>query len=175
MKLQKVKVWDLFIRTYHWSLVILVLLNYFVTEEGDPPHRYIGYAAVGLILIRIFWGFVGTPYARWSQFWPTPQRVKNYVHEILNHRHPRMLGHNPLAAVMMITLLSLILLLGLTGWMIDLDMFWGEDWVEESHEFLANTLMALVFLHAMASVLESLRHRENLIVSMIHGFKRSEE
>lgn len=175
MNLNKVKVWDLYIRTYHWALVILVFLNYFVTEEGDPPHRYIGYAAVVLVLLRIVWGFVGSPYARFSQFWPTPHKVQTYMKSLLQNNPPRMLGHNPLAAIMMIFLLTLILLIGLTGWMIDLDLFWGADWVEESHELLANTLMIAVLLHAMAATIESLRHRENLIVSMFHGFKRKEE
>lgn len=168
----RIKVWDIYIRFYHWALVALVFSNFVLTEEGDTWHNNFGYAAVALVLIRILWGFIGTPYARFTEFFPTPTKVRNYVAGILNGNAPRSVGHNPLASVMMLTMLGLILLLGLSGWMMESTVFGNSEFMEEGHEFFANTLMACVGLHATAAIIDSLRQRENLVMSMIHGYKR---
>src|ERR1043165_9690790 len=140
-----VLVWDLFIRLFHWSLVIIVISNQWINEEGDPPHKWLGYIACGLILLRFIWGFTSkSPYARWSSFFPTPSRVINYTRLFLKGQDPHMKTHNPLAAVVMIFMMLLVLGLGLTGYMTDMDRFFGEEWVVELHETLANLLIALV-------------------------------
>lgn len=167
----KVKVWDIYIRFYHWVLVALVFAN-FILEEGEKPHEIVGYVAVALVLIRIVWGFIGTPFALFSEFFPYPAKVKNYVGALLLGETPRTLGHNPLAALMMLTLLGLILLLGLSGWLMSTDMFFGSELMEEAHEAFANILLTCVGLHAVAAFFDSLRHRENLVLSMINGYKR---
>lgn len=168
----KIKVWDIYIRFYHWALVALIFANLFITEDGEKPHEIIGYISVALVLIRLVWGLIGTKYARFTEFFPTPQKIKSYTLALLQGNAPRTLGHNPLASLMMLTLLGLIVLLGLSGWMMSLDMFWGSDFVEEAHEAFANTLMVCIGLHGTAAVIDSFRHRENLVMSMIHGYKR---
>ncbi len=168
----QVLVWDLPIRIIHWGFVSIVVLNYFILEEGKAPHRYLGYLACAFVAFRIFWGFkTSTEYGRFKSFWPTVENVKNYIQLLFKGQAPRMLSHNPLAALMMILLCVLILLLGLSGWMMSWDRFWGEEWLEETHEILAHTLIASAGLHAVASIVESFKHKENLIASMIHGKK----
>lgn len=77
---------------------------------------------------------------------------------------------------MMLTLMALIVALGVSGWMMtEIDALWGEDWIEEVHEFLANAVILLVPLHILGAVIESRRHRENLVLSMIHGDKRAQD
>ena len=73
-----VRVWDLFVRIFHWSLVACVFLN-FLVEEGEAPHQWIGYAASALVAARIVWGFVGSRYASFSDFFPTPTRLRQPV------------------------------------------------------------------------------------------------
>ena len=36
----------------HWGIATVVVLNAFILESGDPPHRYLGYTALGLVLVR---------------------------------------------------------------------------------------------------------------------------
>ena len=47
----------------------------------------------------------------------------------------------------------------------------GEDLLKEVHEFFANFVMMLVVIHIGGVIIESLLHRENLVRSMLHGFK----
>lgn len=61
-------VWDRFVRVFHWTLVSSVLLNYFVLEEGEAPHEWVGYLATALVVARAVWGFIGSPHARFAAF-----------------------------------------------------------------------------------------------------------
>ena len=74
---------------------------------------------------------------------------------------------------MMMTLILLLVLCGVTGWMQGLDAYWGVLWVQTVHKVAAYTILALAAVHVLAAVRESVRHRENLIWSMITGRKRA--
>ncbi|MBX3608385.1 MAG: cytochrome b/b6 domain-containing protein [Hydrogenophaga sp.] len=165
------RVWDPLVRVFHWSLVSAVLLNQFVLEEGDPPHRWIGYAAAALVGLRLLWGLIGTRHARFSDFWPTPGRVRAHLHAWLRGERPHTPGHNPLGALMMLALMALVLLLGLTGWLQGTDRFWGNEALQELHEGLANTLIVLAGLHAAAAIVMGRIERTRLVKAMFTGTK----
>lgn len=169
----RVVVWDPVVRLFHWLVVTGVTANLFFLEEGKFAHRWIGYAIMMLLGVRLVWGFAGSRHARFSDFIPSPSRLWSYGQALLRGREPRYVGHNPAGALMMLTLILLLLLVGLTGWMQGLDEFWGVEWVKELHGFFANAIMALAGLHATAAIIESIRHRENLIWAMISGRKRA--
>ena len=168
-----VVVWDPVVRSFHWLVVAGFLANMFVAEEGKLVHRWIGYGILALIVVRLLWGFVGTAYARFSNFVPTASTFCGYVRALSAGRDPRYIGHNPAAAVMMITLVLLLVLCGVTGWMQGLDAFWGNEWVQDLHKLSAYVILLLAGVHVIAAVVESLRHQENLIWSMITGRKRA--
>lgn len=165
------RVWDPFVRLFHWSLVACVVLNQFVLEEGETPHQWVGYAASGLVVARLLWGFVGTRHARFSDFFPTPQRLKRHIAALLRGHTPHYEGHNPLGALMMLGLMALVLGLGLTGWLQGTDTFWGEEWLEELHEALANGLILAAGLHASAAILMGRLERVRLVRAMVTGRK----
>ena len=73
---------------------------------------------------------------------------------------------------MVVALITMVVLLGLSGWMMSLNAFWGADWLEEAHETLANLAVGLVVLHVAGVIWESRRHGENLVAAMITGVKR---
>ena len=149
---------------------MLVLANMYNNSSGIW-HRYAGYAAAVLVLLRLAWGWVGAGHARFST-WPPLGGVPHYVRALWRGRPPRHAGHNPLGVVMIVSLWSLVLALGATGWMTRLDAYWGEEWLENLHETLADVLLACVGLHVVAVGVMSLVLRENLVRSMITGRKQ---
>ncbi len=168
-----VRVWDPLVRLFHWSLVLSFALAWVSADEWDALHIWAGYTASALIAFRLVWGLIGPRYARFPQFLHGPGTVAAYLKDLMSGRERRYLGHNPAGGAMILLLVVSLAALCLTGWMYTLDMFWGEDWVEELHEALANFLLFLVGLHLAGVVLASLKHHENLVRAMITGRKRA--
>ena len=71
----RVRVWDLGVRLFHWSLVAMVVGAY-VTEDLRNVHKILGYIVIGLIAFRLIWGLIGTRHARFSDFVTGPGRVR---------------------------------------------------------------------------------------------------
>jgi len=109
-------VWDLFVRFFHWSLVLLFFVAYFTGDEKGVLHRYVGYAIFGLVLVRIVWGFCGTKYALFSDFICPPAKALNYLKELASGKPKYYTGHNPAAAWMIISLLVLSVLVCASGY-----------------------------------------------------------
>ena len=169
---REVLVWGGLVRVFHWSVVAGCLLNLAVFTDGKAPHRWIGYGVAIVLAVRIAWGFVGTQHARFSDFVPRSAALLAYLKALARGREPRFIGHNPAAAVMMLALMALLAAVSLTGWMLTLDAWWGDEALEDLHEALANSIPFLAGLHVAAALFESWRHGENFILSMITGRKR---
>ncbi len=165
-------VWDLFVRLFHWSLVACVLLNFFVVEDGEWLHRWLGYTASGLVAARIVWGFVGTRHARFADFFPTPARLRAHLRSLLRHDAEPCVGHNPLGALMMLALMAAVLGLGLTGYLQTTDRFWGDEAMEDVHEWIGQALMALAGVHAVSALVMGRIERVALVRAMVTGVKR---
>jgi len=165
--LERVYVWDRFVRLHHWSLVALLTLDGFALDGSDAPHHWVGYAAAGLVGARLIWGAVGPYRARFTSFFPTPARIRAYLGA---PRQP-MRGHNPLGAVMVLLLLALVLALGATGWLMGTDTYWGDENLEALHDALAYALLGCVLAHVGGVLLASWRTRVNLPRAMLTGYK----
>lgn len=173
---ERIYVWDAFVRIFHWSLVSCVLINYFIIDDGETVHEWIGYAASALVAARIVWGFIGSRHARFADFLPTPKRLLHHVRTLRRGERESHPGHNPAGALMMLALITLVLGLGLTGFLQTTDRFWGEEWLQEIHALLGDLLIGLAALHVLAAVVMSRLERTNLIAAMITGVKqRSQE
>jgi cytochrome b len=168
-----IRLWDPVVRLFHWSLALAFFANYFFTEEGEDWHRWLGYYACGWLAVRFVWGFTVSGPASWRALWPSVGGLKSHLLSLRRGEVHRHLGHSPLGALVMIAMMLAMLGLGISGYMMEeIDRFWGEDWVEDLHESIANVLAALVCLHILAAVIESIRLRENLPLSMITGKRR---
>lgn len=110
-----VKVWDPLVRLFHWSLVAAFAVAWLAGDEESRLHELAGYAVIGLVLVRIVWGFVGTRYARFSDFVYRPATVLGYARQMLAGKPKHYLGHNPLGGVMILALLASLLATGVTG------------------------------------------------------------
>ena len=164
-------VWDLFVRVFHWTLVVCVLMNSFVLDDGETVHQWAGYLASALVLARVVWGFVGSRHARFSDFFPTPGRIARHVRGMFSGHAEFHWGHNPLGALMMMALMGMVLALGVTGWMQGLDAYWGEEWLQELHEEIGEALIILVGLHAASALIMGRIERTRLLKAMVTGVK----
>ncbi len=166
-----VPVWSVPVRLFHWSLVASVTTAWLGAEHVRNLHEYAGYAAAALVAFRLVVGFVGSGYARFSQFVRSPLEVLRYMGDIMRGRERRYVGHNPAGGAMVLALIACICGIALTGWMQTTDAYWGVVWVENTHKFLGNAIVVLVMLHIAGVLLASLRHGENLVRAMINGHK----
>jgi cytochrome b len=168
-----VKVWDPFVRVFHWSLVALFAAAFMTGDEVEWLHVRIGYAILGLIALRLLWGIIGPRHARFASFVRGPRAVMAYLRDVALLRAPRYLGHNPAGAAMIVALLVLLLGTGYTGYLMTTGAFWGSKALEEVHEAFANLTIAAVVLHVLGVLVSSLAHRENLMRAMVTGRKRA--
>ena len=167
-----VKVWDPFVRAFHWSLVLLFVLTYTTGDELERVHIAAGYAIAGLLVLRILWGFIGPRHARFSDFVRSPREVLAYLRQVATLRAPRHLGHNPAGGAMILALIAALAATAGTGMMMTTDAFWGAEWVEDVHKAFANLTVTLIVLHVIGVLVASFEHGENLVKAMITGRKR---
>ena len=95
-----------------------------------------------------------------------------YARGLLTGAAPRRLGHNPVAGVMVLALLTMLVATGASGWLITAEGFRHAEWLEELHEALASLTLALVVVHVLAVLAMSVLHGENLVKAMITGRKQ---
>lgn len=78
-QVRQVPVWDIFVRIFHWSLVVSFVGAYFTGDERDLAHEIIGYGVITLVVIRVLWGFFGSRYARFTDFIYRPSAVLAFL------------------------------------------------------------------------------------------------
>ncbi len=168
----EIHIWDIVVRLFHWSVVMLFFLNFFILEDGGRLHEWAGYWMGGLLLLRLIWGFVGSKNARFHHFFPTPQRIRHHLQAMRSRNSDPTEGHNPIGALMIFLLLFLLSLTVVSGWMLTLDKFWGVEWVEELHEIAANVTLFAVIIHVSAVIIMEKVLGIALIRPMITGKRR---
>lgn len=109
------RAWDPLVRLTHWGIVLAVLLNALVTEEGDVWHVWVGTAMAALLVLRLIWGLVGPAEARFSAFPPSPARAIAHVRDILAGRHARHASHNGLGALMAYAIWATLAVIAASG------------------------------------------------------------
>lgn len=184
-----IKVWDLPVRLFHWSLAAAVLVAFVTEDDLLWAHTWAGYSVLALVMLRWLWGFAGSVHARFSDFVRTPREILGYLRDVLAFRAERHIGHNPAGGAMALALLILLPLVALSGmalygyleyagpladWLRTAPDDWGGT-LKEIHDFLAHLLLGLVGLHLAGVLAASLQHRENLVRAMWTGFKRKPE
>ena len=161
------RVWDPLVRTVHWSLATLIVVEIFNEAGANPWHRYLGYLAAALVVTRLAWGCGKRGHASLASMAASARHVLAYV----RRAEMRSVGHTPPGALMAFALWALVLLVALTGWMLGLDAFWGDESLQQIHEVLAYVLGACALLHIVAAFATSHMQGVNLVKAMITGNK----
>lgn len=172
--MQKILVWDLPVRLGHW-LMVGGFVTAWLTSESETfrlVHVLAGATVVAVAAFRIIWGLAGSRYARFGDFVRGPQAVVDYLRSLITSRPEHHVGHNPAGGWAIVALLLLALGAGATGWMTYQEL--GGHWLEELHEGLAATMLAVVMVHVLGVVSGSVLHGENLVRAMVTGRKLGE-
>lgn len=170
-----IRVWDPFVRVFHWGLAASFLVAFLTRHGGGALHYWAGGAAAALVLLRLLWGVLGTRYARFTQFVRGPRAVLAYLRAVLTGSEARYIGHNPAGGAMIVVLMLAMLATSLTGYLQTTDQFFGDEGMQKLHDLLGNGLLLLVLGHLAGVAVASMRHHENLVGAMISGRKRSPE
>ncbi|CAA9549651.1 MAG: Cytochrome b [uncultured Sphingosinicella sp.] len=171
-------VWDVPVRLFHWSVVLLIALSWWSAEEGaDRIHFWSGYTLLFLLLFRILWGLAGSSTARFSSFVRSPSAVLDY----LRGGQFGQAGHTPLGGLSVVAML-LALLVQLMSGLFQID---DDDFVEgplsglvsydtallahDVHEVSFNILLALIALHLLAIGYYQFIRRRSIVRPMLTG------
>lgn len=100
-----VRIWDPLVRVFHWSVVIAFFVAYTTEDDLLSLHVWAGYTLGGLLVLRVFWGFIGPEHARFSDFIYAPGTVVAYARDLVGFRAKRYLGHSPAGGAMIIALM----------------------------------------------------------------------
>jgi cytochrome b len=174
-------VWDLPLRVTHWALALAVagcFATHYAGIEWFAWHRRCGYAVLVLTVFRVLWGIVGTRHARFANFVRGPGAVLQY----LRGKAAWPVGHNPLGALSVLALLSLLLLQAGTGLFANDEImstgpFYGwivpelSNRITTLHRNSSEVLLVLVALHVAAIAWYVRVRREPLVVPMLTGQK----
>lgn len=182
----KVRVWDVPVRVFHWVLVLLIVSQIVTVSIGGNAMAYHvlgGFALLALVLFRIVWGLVGTPTARFASFLRGPGAVMRYAKSLASGSPGQIAGHNPLGGWSVLAMLASILVQAVSGLFADDEiMTTGPLWKYVSddtaslfnviHETNALVLLSLICIHLAAVLYYLLRKKENLIKPMLTGIKQ---
>jgi len=175
--MRRTLVWDLPVRLFHWALagsfVGAFAIAHLVDDESAAfaVHMLLGGVMAFMVLLRAVWGVVGTRWARFRSFVVRPRELLAYLRGALAGGGRRYTGHNPGSSIAALLMFAIVLGLAATGVMMGNG---GGEAVEEVHELLAWAMVAVIGAHVAGIAWHTLRHRENIALSMVDGRKEAE-
>ncbi|MGD0103162.1 MAG: cytochrome b/b6 domain-containing protein [Rhodopila sp.] len=181
--MQRMKVWDLPVRVFHWAIVLLILAAW-VTQYFNKMdvHMWIGEWILALLLFRIVWGFVGSDTARFTRFLRSPVAALRHLAHLRRREPDREIGHNAAGGWMVLVMLALIGVQTGTGLFSNDD---GDtegplmhlvskdrsDFLSHIHHLNFRAIEAVIVLHVLAIVAYAVLKRQNLLRPMVTGTK----
>lgn len=178
------RIWDPFVRLFHWTLVLLLAFSWWSGEQHDMEnHRLSGYAILALLVFRIGWGLVGPRTARFTGFLRGPGAVTAYARTLGSRTRHHTDGHNPLGGWSVVAMLAVLLAMVIAGlFAVDVDGLESgplADYISfdqgrtaaQAHELIFNVILGLVALHVLAVAFYLLWKRHNLARAMVTGHR----
>ncbi len=180
----RLKVWDIWIRVFHWSLALAVGFLLLSGETGFlfyDWHRNVGEFVLALLLFRIVWGFVGSSNASLIGLVQHPRNVFVHLMSLLRGHGHQDRGHNAAGGWAVLLLIVLLSFQAISGMFIaDEDeliegAFYGElnsgmsERLLQLHHTVAEILMIFVAIHVAMVFFYLIRAGQNLITPMLTG------
>ena len=181
---QKLKVWDLPTRLFHWCLLPAMIFMWYSAEQGGNWlvwHLRCGVFILALLVFRICWGFWGSDTAQFRQFFK-PTLIGRYIKGGLSENEQP--GHNPLGALMVLVLIGALLLQVTTGlFAADENTFLNSGYLNSLvssevgsnirgiHIAFFNLLVILIAVHVGTVLFYKFVKKHDLIKPMITGYK----
>ena len=177
-----IKVWDIPTRLFHW-LLAAAFGGAYLASTSEPLleyHATAGYSALALVALRIFWGFAGSPRARFSDFVKGPSAVSSYLRQMVRLKPPRHLGHNPAVGWAVLFMLAMTVFLATAciitysgeesrGFLASVVSYDTGVAFAQAHELAAWVMLAVIAVHVSAALFHDFVLRENLVLTMITG------
>jgi cytochrome b len=175
----RLPVWDLPTRLFHWALVLLIAFSWWSQEEDHIEwHMWSGFAILTLLVFRLMWGLFGSSTARFSSFVRGPRAVLDYMRDM---KAWKPVGHTPLGALSVLALLALLFfqvgtgliqtdddglvegpLAPLVGWDVS-------EAAHDLHEDSFDILLVLIALHVAAILFYRFVLGKRLVAPMLSG------
>jgi cytochrome b len=175
------KVWDIWVRIFHWAVVALVAEQIVTGELGWlNAHIAGGCAMLGLLLFRLAWGLVGSDTARFAGFVRSPAAaIRHLVH--FRSAADTTPGHTEAGGWSVLAMLTLLCLQVGTGLFADDDVATtgplgqfvsraARRQLTGVHVRLFWLLLALIALHVAAVAAYKIIRRQELVWPMITGW-----
>jgi cytochrome b len=183
--MEKNLVWDIPVRLFHWLLVLCLFgqwLTVEVLEDAMDIHFYIGYFILGLIIFRLFWGFIGTKYAKFSSFIAGPKSILSYLRSLTSKQNIFTTGHNAVGGLLLPAVLMLVGLQAISGLFTSDDIVSAgpyyegansatQKWMQWLHNNIFDVLIGLVVIHLLAIAWYRWALKHDLIMPMLTGQK----
>lgn len=176
------RVWDLPVRAMHWLLVIGIAVCWWSGVNNELEyHTYAGYAVLWIVLLRLYWGLVGSSTARFVNFVRGPKAILDYATTLHRRDTPHSHGHNALGAISIVLMLGLVLAVVILGlFAVDVDGLYSGPLslyvtfkqgrqLAHLHNDWFNILLWVIGLHLAAVIFYFLYKRQNLVGPMISG------
>jgi cytochrome b len=173
--MKKVLVYDWPTRLFHIVFAVLFVGSYSIAEFIDDDsklfsyHMIMGIIMLLVVLLRVFWGLIGSRYAKFSSFELQPRKLLEYFKSMLLAKKWAAPGHNPASSWAAVLMLALAIGMGISGYLMSQDIY--KETVEELHELFATAFLIVVIAHISGTILHSLRHKDMIGLSMVNGRK----
>lgn len=185
---RRVKVWDGWIRLFHWAIVLLVAAQYATAQLGLMNwHFRFGYTVLALLLFRLAWGLVGSDTARFTRFLKSPLAALAHLRDLHRREPDTEIGHNAAGGWMVLALLGLLLAQVASGLFANEEP--GESYgahgpyalqvsdalsqfLTSLHGWVFNLILIAIGVHVVAVATYAVLKRHDLVRPMISGFKR---
>lgn len=191
--------WDPVVRVVHWAVAAGVLANGVLSEGGSVLHVWIGWIVLGLLALRLVWGFAGPREARFAAFPPSVGGAIGHLRQLAAGRPASHPSHNPAGAMMAYALWAVLAVLIATGIVMTgsgpIGVMEAEaaaasgDWAalaahrplfgrdvaeaaEAVHEVAGTLILVLAGLHLLGVAVESRAMRRDLVGAMLFGARR---